>query len=317
MPSTTWLPPLPSPQINQSLTLDPDGTTDLPAGQYRFKLKTNDKTTEIDFSIDYLGVIPQDNNSILTRLALAIEGASNNLRAEVYNGEAADSDDQLAWGTTLIVTNRETGRDESFSLIDVEGDLIARLNLNRPSRPAGERSGTEVNQFSLDKTRLVTQARQSFSDPATLLVTPARNQVISQVALVALAHNNFMNALVSAEDYLKPTVGESLAEELWLYSRQYAEVGIKVNTTGRLSLNSNFADSLDGEVPLVRERLESNNGLLPLLRSHMDSALAGGLEQSRIRRPGRVYNSAAMSSPGFDPFSRAAINRQSLFNFRV
>ena len=313
-PTFDWLPPLASPQINQSPALDPQGMADLPAGEYRFKLEVGDKSSEIDFSIDYGGFFGQDNASVLTNLALAIESASNDLRAEVIEGESLDDEDQSARGVRLIVSNRYAASGQVFSLNDIEGDLMARLDLNRISRPAtpqtdalaGRRGDGPADRFSLDETRLATQAHQMFTNPTSLLVSLAQGPITAQVSAATEAYNQFIDDLVEAEAYIKPTTGVDLVRELQRHSRQYAEAGVSISSTGRLSLDSDFAGSLERDVDLVRERLEGAEGLLTIINRHMASALAGELESDRIRKPGRVFDSAA-SGVGLDSFSWAAL----------
>ncbi len=297
-------------QINQTPTLDPTGKSDLPAGRYRFKVTSGETSEEVYFDIDYRGYAPDDNLAILNRLAYAIKSATGDLEASVVEDEAADDDDQIASGVRLFVASRNTG--QSFTLADLDGDLIERLGLNRPAYPAQPASEAEAglggtrptDRFGLDETRLNTQARQLFFNPESLLVTPAEDPVVDQVKNVASANNSFLTALTTAQEYFEMTVARKLAEELFANAVDYSQIGITVSSLGRVEVTSDFKSRLEEDLALVRERLSGSSGLLTIIDRNMKDAVEGGLEESRIRRPDRVYNSAATVGAGYDPFYR-------------
>jgi len=316
-PRLDYTAPLSNLQLSLSRTLDPDGASDLPAGRYRFKVSLGQESSEVTFGVDYSGVFAQRNESILKRLALEIERAQPGLKARVFVGEASDEDDQIASGATLLLTNRSNDQDQSFRLQDVEGDLLARLDLNRTSRPAepaqaapaGRGDSRPSDVIGLDETRLLGQVHQVFGQLEGLLVEPAREPVIDQVEAVASAHNNFLEGQVAAEAYVKPLVGLALAQELGLNRLDYAQVGIDVSSSGRLSIGEGLGESLDRDLALVRQRLNGQSGLLTVIERHLAQALALGFDQYRVRRPDRVYDSAFQTEPGFDPYARINLTR--------
>ncbi|MBW1711663.1 MAG: hypothetical protein JRJ59_00735 [Deltaproteobacteria bacterium] len=309
-PRSVWRPAAANPQLNQSLTLSPSGTSDLPAGLYKFKLTQGQDSQELTFSIDYRSFSPDNNLSVLTRLAQVLESAQPDIEARASLGEALDEEDQPAQGVTLVAASQ----GQSFKLEDVQGDLMARLGLNRTSRPAqttaaGQNGGRSSDQFSLDQTRLTTQVWETFSDLEKLTVKEAKGQVVGQVQAVAQEHNNFLTLLEAVGAYLKPTVGVNLTKDLLLNQNTYSQIGIEVSWRGRITVKSSLDSKLDQDTAQVRQGLLGQEGLLTVIDSRLGQALETGFDKYQTRRAGQVYNAAGSARSGFDPYSRAMVGR--------
>lgn len=311
-----WDPPLASPEIRRSKTLDPDGTSDLAAGLYKFQVGVGNDTREVDFSIDYHSYSPDRNWSILDSLALAIETAAPELKAQVTIGEASDADDQPTRGATLTVANRNPGVGEGFFLQDVSGDLIHTLNLDRTYRPAqatqpafGGYGGNRVSdRFGLDTTRLQTQAHQTFMDRTKLSVTPAAEPIVNRVESIATAHNRFLSTSEANRNLVTPTVGRRLASDLYANQESYSRIGVDVSSSGRISVKDSFDDRLVEETSTVRDGLTGSSGLLSVIDRGLESALGRGFDSYRTKQGGIIFNPPGATSTGFDYFARAQMN---------
>lgn len=296
-------------QVNRSVLLDPDGQADLADRHYRFLVSGNGNSAEVELDIDYTGYFPDDNLAILNRLAGQINETGLGLTARVITPQAQDEDDQWTAGVGLVVSGPDDGQ---FNLTDLQGNLVSGLGLDRVYRPAvpasisvaGWGNSRSTDAFDLDETRLQTQVHQMFHNPESLTVLPAGETVVDQVKTAAGRYNSFMAALGAAGRFVDPVIAQELARDLIAQSPAYAQVGLAVNSLGRVGVSDEFEAGLERDVPQVRERLFGDQGLLTIIDRHLAGALSGGLAASRVHLPGgRVYTSTATGGQGFDPFA--------------
>ncbi len=315
-PRVDWVPPQTDPQINRSITLNPLGNTDLPSGRYRFRVDQGGESRELVLNVDYYGFFPDNNTTILSDLAGALEEAAPGLRAEVRIGEALDQDDQSAMGATLYLSTAQ-GDDREFTLKDIENGLIHRLGLDRVYRPrevepraaANGLSQNFSDRFDLDETRLDTQVLRPFMDePRKLTVSPAREPVIDQIRNVARQHNSLMAVLMEVEPYLGRTVQGNLTRDLLFNRKTYSEIGLEVSPSGFIGVGERFGEGLERDLAQTREGLFGKAGLLTVIERNMSSALSQGFNAHRNTRPGLIANDppGTMNS-GFDPYAGSVL----------
>lgn len=312
-PRREWSPVWAEYQLNQTLTLDPEGRTDLPAGRYRFRVDQGGESRELTLDIDYHGFFPDDNESILTRLGSTLDQALDGIQTRVLVGEVLDSEQQSETGTTLYLASTGGGSGEEFTLQDLENDLISRLGLDRIRRPlelaeqvpVGGASDNLADRFSLDGTRLSTQAGQVFmGGPEKLAVAPARESLLMQIQNVVTAHNSLVSTLMEEQAYLGDSVRAGLAGDLLYNRNELAELGLEVTSSGYVTLGQGLAESLDRDLAGVREGLSGESGFLTLIRENLGQALVEGFDSFRTSRPGLIANDPPGSwSAGYDAYS--------------
>ena len=299
---------LTNPRISRSEDLDPDDQSDLAAGSYTYSLLAGGENYRLNLSIDYKGYPADDNEAVLTRMAWQINRAARGLEAKVIKGLAEDNDGMPAEAVSLVVTNRESGRDEDFRLLDLDGDLVNTLGLGRAYRaaedladaPAGRSGGRWPDHFFQDNNTLDTTAWRMTDAPSSLTVGPALKEAVSQVRKAISGHNRFMGALVKNDKYLQPTPGNNLRQDLNLIKTDLAEIGIGVGATGRVSAGPELDKAFNRNLPRTRERLTGDKGLLTTIEKNMSTALGGGMDQYRTRRPEMIYDSNTYTGPGWD-----------------
>ena len=318
-PGQGWYPAWSEYQLNRSLTLDPEGGSDLPSGSYRFQVEQGGESREITLDIDYYGFFPDNNTTILTGLGAALEQALPGIEAQVRVGSALDPEGRAATGATLYLASADGETGLEFTLRDVENDLLHRLGLDRVHRPLevegptgpGGLSDNPADRFSLDQTRLTTQARQVFMEsPQKLTVTPAREALLVQLQGVVTAHNSLVSALGRAGAYLGDSIRSTLARDLLFNRTAYSEIGLEVSSSGYLTLGPDLAESLDRDLAGVREGLAGESGLLTVIEENLREALSSGLDAYRTSRPGLIANDPPGSwSAGYDPYSSSILGR--------
>ena len=312
---------LANPRISRSEDLDPDGQSDLEAGFYTYSLLAGGESHRLDISIGDKFYPTDDNEAVLNRMAWQINRAARGLKAEVIKGLAVDDDGMAAEAVSLAVTNRKSGRDEDFRLLDVDGDLIGRLGLGRAYRaaedladaPAGRGGGRWPDHFFLDENNLDTTAWRMTDAPSSLTVGPAKEEAVKQVRNAAASHNRFMDVLVERSKYLQPTAGNNLRQNLNLIKTDLAEIGIGISSTGRVSAGPELDKAFSRNLDLTRERLTGDKGLLTTIEKNATRALSVGMGQYRTRRPEMIYHSNTYTGPGWDGL---AVRESSLLRSR-
>ncbi|MCG8687790.1 MAG: hypothetical protein MI892_23130 [Desulfobacterales bacterium] len=121
----------------KSVTLNSESRSSFDSGSYEFSLTVNDSTYDIEFSFENEDTDPLTNHQFFIKLerALVSTGADistqvTQIYEKVYSEEYVDNYG-LEQFSFLSLANGESGQDQSLTLEDTTGELIALLGLDK------------------------------------------------------------------------------------------------------------------------------------------------------------------------------------------
>ena len=283
-------------QINLGAILDP---TTSPSG---INTGTNTFTLTVG-GVNYnlsLEVHDFENNlTVLTRAAEAINGAESGVTASVLSGS----------GGIRMKLVGETGAGNDFSLSDVSGNLVSTTGADTVDQSASDAvftiDGTPYSQgnnkvFLFDG-RL--EATLTGAGSTTLTIESDTTGMSQAIESVVSSINDFTGYLAS-NAYLNPNLTSRWESWLQKTAAGLKSHGISISSNGQLQLNADtLSEALAGDTDKVREAFGGPSGLSAELKAFSDYVLSSPGARLLKKPPSSgqtlLYLNSITSSPRF------------------
>ncbi|MEW8959291.1 MAG: flagellar filament capping protein FliD, partial [Moorella sp. (in: firmicutes)] len=245
-------------QQNIGIALTSTAATGLTPGTYTFNLQAGGKTYAISFTVNTGDI----NLTVLTNMANAINAAGAPVTANVAT-------DTVAGTSRLVLTARDTGTSNAFTLTDVSGNAVTYTGANTVSVSAANASYTlngvpytsESNTIYLDNRRLTLNLLGPVTG-ATITVTPDRQAISNAINNFVTAYNNLVTFTAQNSQYISPQLLSILKQSYSYQASNLAAIGVTQNPEGTLAVNQTVLTSaLQNNLGLVETAFSGVNGL--------------------------------------------------------
>ncbi|HHW41592.1 MAG TPA: flagellar filament capping protein FliD [Syntrophomonadaceae bacterium] len=243
-------------QQNLGTALASNAATGLAAGSYTFNLQVGGKTYTVSFSVK----TGDTNLTVLTSMADALNAAGAPVTAKVAT-------DTVAGTSRLVLTARNTGTGNAFTLTDVNGTAVAYTGANTVSVAAANAGYTvsgvpytsQSNTVYLDSLKLTLNLLAPVSS-ATVTVAPDTQAINNAINNFVAAYNNLITFAAQNLQYINPRLLSSLKQAY--QGANLAAIGITRNPDGTLVINqSTLTNAIQNNLGLIENAFSGINGL--------------------------------------------------------
>lgn len=263
---------------------NPVALVDLDDGEHAFTLTVDGVEHQLSVMVHNSHAQVDSQEDLLGRLARVIGGADPGISAQVVFGQqdAHDPEHRLLNRTVrLLIQGVGPGRGASFSLADGQGSLVAAYGLDSQAPPrsaslglGGASTSQEGDDFSLDNGHVAATALDTTNGPLELKVEAGAGPITRQLGSAIAQYNDLLSYLDGHADLLRPSLKDRLARPLEDRAARMWPLGLKPTAQGRLLPSAQFAQSISGDYPSVRQALLDDQGWLPALRAKVGQILA-------------------------------------------
>ena len=295
-------------RTNIGTPLDKTGETDLEDGDYEFGLTVGDTTHDIRVSVERDGHGADTNHDLLQKISRQINAADDRLSAYVDVILQPDENGFAVEKSVMVIQAASTGSEASFSLEDANGDLVARIGLNRLASPGAAADAqydhqdyeSQTNLLELQDDGLVVNMYQPTGSTETIQVEKGLEALLNQTGDLLNTYNDYLEFTIKNRDFLKTATLTDIYNQLDRHWRDLRDIGFAHTGFGRLDLTAVFEQTLVGRPEQAREALLDEGGFFTDVGHLINAQL--------YRNPANLVRSSRSPSSGSE--GRFGIERE-------
>jgi len=281
-------------QTNTGIRLNSLDEPPFHQGEYLFDLTVNGEATQVKVDVVRSGSGQDDNLNLLHKIGRQIMAADDRLEAEVVISTAPDENNLPVEKAALVIRSKWPGRQVTFTLNDVSGDLVEKLNLDQSGPAAGSANlyfnhqdyYAESNELTLDEAGLTLGLLQPTGPNETISVEEGLDPLVDQTQELIGQFNEYLSFLKTHRQDIKTTILLDIMTETDARLRRLKDIGLLPVGDGRLMLTDKYAQTLEGRPEYVQEVLCGEDGFFTKVEELLDEALGRNmLNFSRIDHP--------------------------------